>query len=329
MMEKRGEGNYPIGNGNLSSLAVQGDSIAEAWEKSVVELYNKGLWYHHGGRKDQGKLQVASTMMITINKPDSDYLIHKFGRSDWKNLVGYQMEMLGAVNSWVDPSGKTTQWPYHYHERLTQYPGTRGPINQLEEILNKMVSKIATRSLNAITWVPERDNRSEDPPCLQRIWFEVIPDESSETEKYVLNMNYNFRSRNVMIAAPMNQLGLNTLFTDMTDKARDITQKDIVKGRIVDFNDNYHVSSSNLPILDTFMTQLEDCIQRNEPAEEYRWLANEYVIPTFFEPTMSIAEAAIIEETSKHLSDQALEKEIEKIKQISKRVSEINLRLLK
>ena len=52
MERKSGEGF----RGDIPALSVRGKGIAEAWENSVVELYNKGAWYAREGPKDKGRL---------------------------------------------------------------------------------------------------------------------------------------------------------------------------------------------------------------------------------------------------------------------------------
>ena len=63
--------------GDIPVLSVRGNGIAEAWENSVVELYNHGAWYARQGPKDKGQLHIDSTMTIEIENPDSPLFMHK------------------------------------------------------------------------------------------------------------------------------------------------------------------------------------------------------------------------------------------------------------
>jgi len=314
---------YVKGNGNLPLLSVSGESIPEAWENSVVELFSKGLWYHRSGRKDKGGLQVDSTMSIEIRNPSSELVYHKYMTCGWEDLLEYQMEILGAKDSWVDPTGKSTVWPYHYHERLTKYPGTKGLVDQIEEgIVQKLKRKFSTRQANAITWVPEKDNESDDPPCLQRIWVCLVPDERSGDKDLVLNMNYHFRSRNVMIASPMNQFGLKTLQAYIRERLIKETDKKITSGRIVDINDSYHISVQDQHILKGFVERLEKSKAKKEEIKDRSYtrdLFNELV-----EGSYSKIEDKIITQTQKIMAGDELEREIEKIRRISGLVRKIN-----
>lgn len=314
MDEKREHRGLPV-------LSARGETIPEAWENSVVELYHHGLRYGREGPKDKGQMQLDSTMMIEIAKPLSWSYMHKFMTCGWEDLFEYQMELLGAKDSWVDPTEQSTRWEYHYHERLAGYPGRKGKVDQLQTIIEKLATEPHKRNINAITWVPERDLTSKDPPCLQRIWFTMIPNEA-DPDSPILNMNYNFRSRNVMIAAPMNQLGLATLQTYIAEEVAKRTGKPLKVGRMVDFSDAYHVSARDQPIIEKFMKKLGESRAKGETIGN-RSYDIEFVLP-MLEEAQSRIEEKTIAETREIVKGEELEREIAKIKEISARVMQIN-----
>lgn len=309
----------------LPVLSVSGESIPEAWENSVLALNNEGIRYERAGPKDKGRSQLDSTMMIEIANPLSDLFWHKCSTCTPGDLIEYQMEILGAKDSWVDKTGKTTYWPYHYHERLADYPGKDGPVNQLEEIIKKLLETPFKRNMNAVTWVPEKDFESKDPPCLQRIWFTQTPDPTNPKSR-VLSMNYNFRSRNVMIAAPMNQFGLATLFKYVAEEAEKRTGGEIAIGRMVDFVDSYHVSAQDHPLLEKAITRIKRSHEEGEPIGDRAYSMKD--LWSFVEEAHPKAEQKIIEQTGKMFKEygrtKGLEEEIAKIKAISARVMKIN-----
>lgn len=317
------EDNYEKGDGNLPVLSVKGESIPEAWENSIIKLYENGLWYKRGGYKDKGRLNVDATMTIEIINPLSELFMHKGLNCSWTDLFEYQMEFLGAKDSWVDSTGESNRWPYSYHERLASYPGTKGTIDQIESTIRKMIEKPDSRQHNMITWVPERDDKSQDPPCLQRIWFGLIPDEIADDGSRVLNMNYNFRSRNVMIASLMNMLGLSMLQCYIKDELVKRTKNNIRIGRMVDFNDPYHVSAQDQHLLQGFMNRIEKSKERGETLED-RIYTRERILSMMDNKAWSEIENKIINQTKNYLEGEKLEKEIEKIKKISKLVRETN-----
>jgi thymidylate synthase len=311
---------------DIPVLHTEGDNIPEVWENSIVKLYNYGLWYNRTGRKDKDQLQLDSTMTMVIKDPSSSLKVHNYLSCGWGDLFEYQMELLGAKDSWVDKSGKSSRWSYHYHERLTDYPSESGiKTDQIEEIIKKLKEKPATRQATAITWIPEKDNKSDDPPCLQRIWFSLIPN-GNNYDDVTLNMNYNFRSRNVMIAAPMNQFGLVTLQIYMRDRLSEETGKNISLGRIVDFVDSYHVSARDQSTLEGFIERLTESKKKGETIND-RIIPQEIVIEHIGSLKDSINEK-VINQTGQHLSGENLESEIKKIKRISDQVWAIDQRYM-
>jgi len=316
-MIKKGDGTLPI-------LYAKGRSILEAWENSVAELYRGGLLWHREGEKDKGRATLDSTMTITITKPDSDLFYHKYMTCAPEDLFDYQMEILGSKDSWVHPEAGSTKWPYHYHERLASYPGAKGLVNQIDRVVDGLSTERWKRTHNAVIWNPERDFDSKDPPCLQRLWFDIIPDELAGDGSSRLNMNYEFRTRNVMIAAPMNMIGLHTLYSHVKKRVTEKSGMNLKTGRIVDFIDSYHVSAQNMPLLENFMERYNKSMEKEEGIRDrcfdrqtaFAGLDKEAVVKR------------VIEQTEKELAEKGelnrLEEEIKKIKAISREVSEIN-----
>ncbi len=311
------------GNGNIPVLHAKGESIPEAWENSILELYNKGLWWCRDEKtKDKGEPNLDSTMTIEITNPDSNLIMHQYHLYTFEGIFEYQMEMLGAKNSWVILDKETTDWPYHYSERFLEYPRTEGFINQIEKIIKGLSDNPSKRRNQIITWVPERDLDSKDPPCLQRVWFNIVPDESSKDNTYKLNTNYHFRSRNVMNAAPVNMVGLWTLQSYIRDKIIENTGMSLQNGRLVDMVDSYHVSAQDKSQLVDFIGTLakHSDLQSGERCYDKQTV--------FGSINKTLIENNIIEQTKKQLAKKGqeykLDNEIEKIRQISQIVSEIN-----
>jgi len=317
-MIKKGDGVLPV-------LHARGESALEAWENSVVELYNKGLLWHRAGEKDKGRGTLDSTMDITITEPDSDLFYHKYMTCTAEDLFDYQMELLGSKDSWVHPEAGSTKWPYHYHERLASYPGARGHVDQLDRVVQGLSIEPWKRRHTAITWSPDRDFDSTDPPCLQRLWFDIIPDEEAGDGSSRLNMNYNFRTRNVMIAAPMNMIGLQTLYSHIKKRIIEQSGMKLKTGRIVDYTDSYHVSAQDMQILENFMQRYNKSIAKAESIRD-RCFNRE---TAFGMVDKEAVLARVIEQTQKECTEKKyaslrIEEEIEKIKGIYWEVSKIN-----
>ncbi len=299
----------------LPVLNARGESIPEAWENSILELNKNGQWYKRKDSNDNG-LQVDATMMITIENPDANSFMHKYMTCGIEDLLDYEMEIHGAKDSWIKNLEDTEdkKWDYLYHERLASYPSPKGPIDQLQFAVNRLSERPFSRRINTITWIPERDTVTKDTPCLQRIGFLITPDqENPEIQR--LNMTYIFRSRNAMIATPMNMIGLYALQCTIKDAVKEKTKMNLENGRIVDFTDSYHVSTRDQDILKGFMSRYETSISKNETIKD-RTLQRDYVFD-YMNGILPERTETIIKQTGKYLSGEALEKEISKIKKIA------------
>ncbi|MDO8528888.1 MAG: hypothetical protein Q7S06_03290 [Nanoarchaeota archaeon] len=320
-MIKRGDGNIPV-------LYARGKSIPEAWENSIVRLYQEGLLWNRGDIKDQGKPVLDSSMTMIITNPDSDLFFHKYMIASCRpeDLFAYQMEILGAKDSWVHTEPGSTKWSYHYHERLADYPGVNGLVDQIQKAIDSLAKEKWKKRQNIITWVPERDFDAPDPPCLQSLWFSIVPDELTGDDSFVFNMNYRFRTRNVMIASPMNMIGLNTLDSYVIDKVKEKSGIKLRKGRIVDSTDTYHVSGQYSHLLSGFIEWLQASKQRGETIED-RCLTRESTLVGMNKEAIM---ADLLEQTKKELvekreyTDRRFEEETAKVRGISEEVSRIN-----
>jgi len=251
----------------LPLLVARGESIPEAWENSVLELHRNGQWYKRDDPEDND-LQLDASMAIEIQNPDADLFLHKSVTCGFEDLFDYMMELHGARDSLIKDldNPEDHKWDYLYSERLNFYPTSNGSIDQIEKMVEKLSARPFTRRANSTLWVPERDAEAKDTPCLQRIGFLITPD-GKEKGLNRLNMTYNFRTRNVMIAAPMNIIGFYSLMCGVRDKVRKNTGMNLENGRMLDVTDTYHVSSRDQKILNGFVERHEVSRKKGEGIE--------------------------------------------------------------
>lgn len=74
------------------------------------------------------------------------------------------------------------------------------PVDQISEIVKQLDKAPYSRRAQAITWRPLSDNKRDDPPCLQRIWFRIFDGK--------LRMNTHWRSRDLFGAWGANVNGM-------------------------------------------------------------------------------------------------------------------------
>jgi thymidylate synthase len=303
---------------DLPVLIARGESIPEAWENSIVNLHQNGLRYKRDDPDDNGKEQVGARMIIEITNPvDAKLLGHRFesGMTSYgaPGFFEYVMEMLGAKDSWTKREGQPTLWDYTYHGRLANY---RGIHNQIEFIISRLAERPYSRRTNAITWDPEPDMTAKDTPCLQRIWFEEIANSDGSSD---LNMNYNFRSRNAMIAAPDNMKGIVFGFgAYIVHALRKRTDRDVRLGSVVEFTDNYHVSPRNRELMEKFVKDVEKSKGKGESIDARAFTKEQYTQNLLQDRDEVLPR--IIEKTKELCPPEKLQEEIDRIQYLGQLV---------
>ena len=162
---------------SIPVLHVSETSLAAAFEKALVSLFENGIAFPTQYDKPGDPPSLDCTMNITVLEPKSEPMIHKAFPGGIDNLREYVMELQGAKNHWVkninDP--KDTRWEYTYHQRLESYGAWKelqdgqsvetGPmkVNQIEHVIAKLAAQPFTRQAQMITWMPNLDLDCYDP----------------------------------------------------------------------------------------------------------------------------------------------------------------------
>jgi thymidylate synthase len=243
---------------NIPVLFVTGKTLAEAYEKALLELYNNGIRFKTQYDKPGDPLSIDSTMNITILEPLTDPMIHRAFPGGIDNLREYVMELMGLKDHWVKNinDSEDTRWEYTYHGRLAAYGAWRElvegksqqvgffKINQVETVIDKLSRQPYTRQAQMITWMPNLDNECFDPPCLQSLWYRIIEDEEGV---WWLNCNVRFRSNDAWGASFMNMFGFinfnrNVIAAGINER----TGKKVELGRMNWHADSYHIYGKDI-----------------------------------------------------------------------------------
>ena len=88
---------------------------------------------------------------------------------------------------------------YTYGQRLRSYFG----VDQIEDVIAKLVRERDSRSAVASLWDPARDHRVGGSPCLNHLWFRIVEDR--------LNLTSVIRSNDMYKAWPENAFALRRL----------------------------------------------------------------------------------------------------------------------
>lgn len=234
-------------NGNIPVLFVEGENLAEAWEKSLIELYNKGCDIKTEYDKVGDPPSKDSSMTIIIKNPVSEPMIHKDFPGGLEDLQEYVMEVLDGIKDHcvresADDSDDT-RWEYTYHQRLVEYSvlNNEQKYDQIELVAQKLAKTPYSRRAQAITWKVWEDNFCYDPACLQSIWCRLL---QGSDENWYLNTNIRFRSNDAYKAAFMNMFAFIQLQLKIAGRISELSGKTIRLGRYVHQADSYHIYGS-------------------------------------------------------------------------------------
>ncbi len=241
---------------NIPVLHVTERSLAEAYEKALVSLYNEGTRFKTQYDKPGDPLSLDCTMNITVLEPESDPMIHQAFPGGIDDLKEYVLELKGFKDHWVknmnDPGD--TRWEYTYHGRLQRYGSWKEgvesggknerkdvgfQVDQIENVIRKLVDQPFTRQAQMITWMPNHDIEVYDPPCLQSLWYRVLEDEEGI---HWLNCNIRFRSNDAWGANFMNMFGFILFNRELiADEMERRSGRTVKLGRINWQADSYHI----------------------------------------------------------------------------------------
>ena len=243
---------------DIPVLHVSATSLAAAYEKALIALFQGGVPFQTQYDKPGAPLSLDCTMSITVQEPLAEPMIHKAFPGGIADLREYVMEVQGAKDHWVknmnDP--KDTRWEYTYHGRLAKYGSWQESragkservgefcVDQVERVIDKLTRQPFTRQAQMITWMPNIDLDCYDPPCLQSLWYRLVADEAGVSW---LNCNVRFRSNDAWGANFMNMFGF-VMFNKEVIAAgiAKRTGKPVQLGRLHWLADSYHIYGKDI-----------------------------------------------------------------------------------
>jgi thymidylate synthase len=239
---------------NIPVISITADCLPEAWEKAVLAVWDEGLEVKTQYDKSGEPPSKDATVMVTVANPLSEPRIHKNFPGGPAELEAYRQEVVDGIHDhWIDPaSGK---WTYTYHERLFSYcpvedirdASSARPfkkVNQIQYMIDCLSQAGHSRRAQAVTWMPTADPKTDDPPCLQRIWCRLVGNRRNETGELSLNTNTHWRSRDLYKAWFMNVYALTDLQRIIAEQISRRINRPVAVGRYVDINDSLHIYSS-------------------------------------------------------------------------------------
>ncbi len=236
--------------GSIPVLTVCGANIPEAYERAIREVWERGASVHTEYDHPGDPPSRDATVVITVEDPFAQPRFHRSFADGLGGLSEYVMEVVhGAHDYWVKPREEVlkgvestdTRWTYTYHQRLFEYEIERAVVDQIDFLVRKLAETPFTRRAQAITWNPKLDPRTDDPPCLQRVWGRLLEDGEGVL---VLNLNTHWRSRDLFKAWFENVIALTTLMRRIAQRVSEEAGRPVRVGRYVDISDSLHIYGS-------------------------------------------------------------------------------------
>ena len=262
---------------NIPVIAITAGCLPQAWEKTVLSVWDHGTEVKTQYDKAEDKPSKDATVMVTVTDPFAEPRIHKNFPGGPAELESYRQEVVSGIHDhWIDPAAG--KWTYTYHERLFAYcpvqnlrdantPRPFEAFDQIRYIIDSLAKCPHTRRGQAITWMPTADPKTDDPPCLQRIWCRLAAD-AENSDRLVLNMNTHWRSRDLYKAWYMNVYALTDLQRIIAEAISKKIDKPVKVGRYVDISDSLHIYGS---YFDDVRIEVEKMRNPDKPFTERAW----------------------------------------------------------
>jgi len=261
--------------GNIPVLTAVGKTLPEAWEKAVLEVWRHGVEVHTEYDREGDPASREATMTIVVEEPFAEPRIHRAFPAGLEELEVYRLEVVDGVHDhWIDPAAG--KWTYTYHKRLFDFEIEGKRVDQMAYVVDRLSSSAITRRAQAITWNPALDPPTDDPPCLQRLWFRLL-EKGDGSGGYSLNLNTHWRSRDAYKAAFMNIFALTDLMRVVAERISQKMGKPVSLGRYVDISDSFHIYGSYFAEFEGFLKLVE-----NRKFEDRTWNSS-YAEPMFAE----------------------------------------------
>lgn len=282
---------------NIPVIAVAEDTIAGAWERSLIELFEHGTEFDTQYDLPGDPKSLDCTMNLTILRPTMEPMIHRDFPGGFEDLQEYVMEVRdGIKDHWVrdpdDPEDKRWEYTYHqrlfayeYLERVPEHPGDGGwtepethqitRIDQFEAVCGKLAKQPFTRQAQMITWQPWNDLDCYDPACLQSFWFRILDDEDGVGW---LNTNVRIRSNDAYKAAFMNIFAFVMLAQKVADRVAELSGREIRLGRYNHQADSYHVYGKDLKEFRERFIRSQETRTFEQRTFEYEGMAKEMML---------------------------------------------------
>ncbi|MHA1270050.1 MAG: thymidylate synthase [Candidatus Helarchaeota archaeon] len=256
----------------LPVLHIEAKTLGEAWIKTLKAVWDHGKYMPNHYEEEPSK---EATVVVNVSDPLSEPRIHQADAISLSccKLDGgsYIREILeGTIDNKVDEGSLS----YTYHRRLFSWGKTTKNhnkkladlglpyiklvkldennqeisfdegIDQIEYLIEKAKEESHSRKLQLSTWIPAKDLKISGAPCLQRLWFRIVNEES-------LILETMWRSRDLHKA-------WNANANAMVELGKQIAKRlDLELIQYVDFSNSLHIYNSDFEEVESIFNILK------------------------------------------------------------------------
>lgn len=212
--------------GENAAYVVRGQTVAETWIQLLQVIWNFGrIGQTHYDSRQKEVLDLVS--IVSSEDPDSlfvpDYL-----PCTPELLERYFPTVLTAEMPSGNGKGQG-EIRYTYGQRLRSYFG----VDQIGDVIAKLVRERDSRSAAASLWDPTRDHKIGGSPCLNHLWFRIVEDR--------LNLTSVIRSNDMYKAWPENAFALRRLQEIVRQSVETASGEKVGLGELIIVSESAHI----------------------------------------------------------------------------------------
>jgi len=230
-----------MGN-DVAVIKVEGNSLAQVWEKSLIKLWEKGRDIKT--EYDKPPLYKESAMIMVINNPLSEPRIHLGFPGTLHEEKEYKKRITNGAYNNYNNFIRTEKLSINYG-RFFEYKTKNKKINQIDNIVEELSKNKDSLKAQAITWLPDSDSFRSDSPDLQRVWYRLTRKKTKGKLHYLLRSDVHWRSQDAYKESYINMFNLIELQDYIANKISKKTGLEIILGPYVDFSDSYYILGSD------------------------------------------------------------------------------------
>jgi len=215
---------------------IEETNFHNAWVKAIRFCYNQGNNIKFGNISDI-KCIKDSCQLISLTGNAIQQILDKeiHPLYPFKQINQYCDEYTRQYLKTYLQKSLEEKFSYLYFDRLVNYD----TIDQLsimkDQLQEQIQTNITSNRCQAITWHPEIDLKTDNPPCLQSIQVRYIGNNK-------VDVHWHFRSRDLITAWQANVIAITECINN------EIIPNNCIIARIVDYSDSLHIYDSMIDI---------------------------------------------------------------------------------